>query len=752
MDIDQLKKEASVYEKKIKDMGLQLEEFADFLENASVPIHRVNSEGVLIWANQAELELVGYPASEYIGFPIVDFHAEPDLINDIINRLNRNEDVHEAPAVIRCKDGTLKHVLISSSVFKKNGQFIHTRCFTRDVTPFVNEQERTRSLLSELRESEARVRMAVELTNLGTWDYSPLTGKLNWSAECRKIYGYPLNDPVEFAAFEQGIYPEDKDRVLKAIQTAITPGGSGSYNLTFRIVRFDDGSLRWIKTQGAVYFNTDGEAERFIGTVVDITDNKLALDHITRSEELFRTIALNIPNSLIMVVNKDHNVVIIEGDLMERMGFDRRNYEGKHLSEVSPPERYEASKILYERVFAGEKFSVERKAETGEDYIVHFVPLKDKQDEVYAGLVIALDISQIKKAEENSAKLAAIIESTDDAIISKTLESVITSWNDSAVRTFGYSAGDMIGQSIMKIIPDDRKDEELQILSRLRNGERVEHFETKRLTSDNRLLDVSLTISPVKNAAGEIIGLSKIVRDITEKKQEEQRKNDFIAMVSHELKTPLTSMKAYLQILLAKAEKNNDQFTLNALSRADVQAQKMTVMIQDFLSLARLEDGKIELNKELFDLGRLMEEVVADVRLLTSTHQIELNACDHQTVNADRDKIGQVLNNLLSNAIKYSPKGSTITVGCSARDSSVKVYVSDKGIGISAADQKRLFERFYRVNNGKLKTVSGFGIGLFLVSEILRYHGSTIEVESLENVGSTFCFALNIVNNVPLAN
>lgn len=606
---------------KIQALELRVADLTDFIEQGAMPLHWVDSDGIVIWANQAELKLLGYTLEEYVGQPIARFHADQMVIGDILKRLAADETITNYPAQLISKDGGIKHVLINSNVKREKGAFIHTRCFTRDVSAVFDEEKRMVEVLLELEQSEARLIMAMESTGLGTWDYNPLSGQLTWSDQCKKIYGLPLGETVDFDTFSRHIYSEDVDFVQREIQRSMEANGDGQYDITCRIIRFDDHSPRWIRAQGKVYHNNAGQAERFIGTVVDITESKLA--------------------------------------------------------------------------------------------------------------------------EEKSAVLAAIVASSDDAIISKNFESIVTSWNDSAERLFGYTAEEMIGESIVKLIPPDRQDEEPQILSRLRQGERVEHFETKRMAKDGTLLDVSLTISPVRDSHGKLIGVSKIARDITDKKQEEMRKNDFIAMVSHELKTPLTSMKSYLQVLLGIAKKDGSPFQLNALTRAESQAQKMTVMIHDFLNLARLEDGKIALNKTLFDLHPLIEEISAETPFLTSSHQVKLVDCENISLEADRDKLGQVLNNLLSNAIKYSPKGGMITIGCEKLDKQVKIFVKDEGVGISAEDQKRLFERFYRSKDERIKTVSGFGIGLYLVSEILRYHGSGIKVESAQGAGATFYFIMD---------
>jgi two-component system sensor histidine kinase VicK len=351
-------------------------------------------------------------------------------------------------------------------------------------------------------------------------------------------------------------------------------------------------------------------------------------------------------------------------------------------------------------------------------------------------------INQLRLAEARSAMLAAIVDSSDDAIISKDLNGIITSWNKSAERIFGYTANQMIGESILKLIPPDRLEEEPQIIMKLRSGKRVDHFETKRLTKVGLLIDVSLTISPVIDSSGEIIGISKIARDITDKKLEEQRKNDFIAILSHELKTPLTSMRSYVQLGLLKAKEKSDTFTENILKRAENQTRKMTTMIQEFLDLSRIEDGKMSLNLSNFSLTDLMEEIISDSVTLAPAHIIDYKPEEDKTIRADREKLGQVLTNLIGNAIKYSANGTTVSIKCESNLDKTMFSVKDQGFGIHLRDQPRLFERFYRVKGEQEQQVAGFGIGLYLVSEILKLHGSEIKLVSELGKGSTFSFLL----------
>jgi PAS domain S-box-containing protein len=230
--------------------------------------------------------------------------------------------------------------------------------------------------------------------------------------------------------------------------------------------------------------------------------------------------------------------------------------------------------------------------------------------------------------------------------------------------------------------------------------------------------------------------------DITELKKDEERKNAFIGMVSHELKTPLTTLNGYIQIMQGKAHNKNDAFNINALNTANKQVKKMITMINGFLNISRLESGKILLDKTTFQLHTLIENVISETTALDASHNINLKNNQEIEVYADYDKISNVISNLLSNAIKYAPNSKDIEVDYGVVNGMIQVSVKDYGMGIKNEDIKQLFERFFRVEGNH--TISGFGIGLYLSAEIIARHDGNIWVESEIGQGSTFYFNLPI--------
>jgi two-component system sensor histidine kinase VicK len=218
-------------------------------------------------------------------------------------------------------------------------------------------------------------------------------------------------------------------------------------------------------------------------------------------------------------------------------------------------------------------------------------------------------------------------------------------------------------------------------------------------------------------------------------------------MVSHELKTPLTSVVSYVQISKKRADQNKDSIASGMLERAGKQLSKMTRMINGFLNVSRLESGRIQIDHSPFDLALLMREVQEETLATIFSHAFEFEPAAEIWVNADRDKISQVFTNLISNAVKYSPAGSTVYIACQTIDNKAQISVRDEGMGISDADLPRLFERYYRVKEAVINHISGFGIGLYLCSELIKRHGGDIWAESETGKGSTFYFTLPIMKD-----
>jgi len=263
--------------------------------------------------------------------------------------------------------------------------------------------------------------------------------------------------------------------------------------------------------------------------------------------------------------------------------------------------------------------------------------------------------------------------------------------------------------------------------------------------NDGMLRWVKSTGKHYKTEADSYGHFSGTILDITEEKEDDIRKDDFIGMVSHEMKTPLTSLKGFVQLLQLKAKKTDDSLVKSILDKADKQITKMTRMINGFLNVSRLESGKIHIEKEHFNMKDLIEEIEDDTIPNADGHTIIFDPVETAWVNADKDKIGQVINNFISNALKYSPMGTEVRVSCISDKHGSVVSVRDAGMGIEESDIAHLFERYYRVEKHDTKSIAGFGIGLYLCAEIVKRHNGKIWVESEIKNGSVFHFSLPAV-------
>jgi PAS domain S-box-containing protein len=782
----------------------------------------------------------------------------------------------------------------------------------------------------------------------------------------------------------QDVYFNDK--ILKGEETpAVFTGKNGKkrvlyFNYVYQPYREDDGTI-----SGVLVLATD------------VTKQVIAQQKIRESEKNYRQLVTHLPVALYTCDAKGHILLYNQAAIqlwgrVPQPGIEKWNGAFRlYTADGSPLPLDEAPMAIALKEGRIEQFEmiIERKDGSRRNVIPFSQLLYGTDGKITGALNMMQDITEEKKAASNNAKLAAIVQSSDDAIISKSTKGIITSWNSSAEKMFGFTAGEMIGQSILKIIPLDRYDEETHILSQLRAGYSIDHFETKRLTKEGNAIDISLTISPIRDKEGKIIGISKIARDITlakkaesllrisekrfrtlteslpqliwtadkdgsvdffsqqwydytgstpekslgagweryiypkhvtkvlsscqygletgqpivvelklmakdesykwfylignpvkdangdtikwigaltdidkqkktetilkesekrfrllaqslpqliwvtdEKgksefvsmnwedytgihlqmlddkwesivhpddlemimhtwkgslvactpykaevrlksktgeyrwfsaigepvfdnenkiikwvgafsdihhlKKEQQRKDAFLSMASHELKTPVTTIKAYGEIAELMLQQKGDEPILAIQRKMSKQVNKLTTLITDLLDNIRVEKGKLIYSETYYDFNDLVNEIVDDMQKINPHFKITYHFEKKARLFGDIDKIGQVINNLITNAIKYSPGTDEIILNMEVQNEGVQLSVQDFGIGIPAEDKPHIFEQFYRVNGDSQSTFPGMGIGLYICSEIINRQGGKIWVESTLGKGSTF--------------
>ncbi|WP_316821012.1 ATP-binding protein [Pedobacter gandavensis] len=389
-----------------------------------------------------------------------------------------------------------------------------------------------------------------------------------------------------------------------------------------------------------------------------------------------------------------------------------------------------------------------------EEFYANFVyqPMKDEKGKTKSILMVANVVTEQvvarKKVEQAEEMLRLSIESANVGTWRLDIESNTFFASPRMKELFGYAPDEEISlrDTLDQVHADYQQQVADAVMSSIATGKdfSITHPIVGRDHQDLRWVKALGRLYPLE--VGHPAHFSGMILDVTEQKQDEIRKNDFIGMVSHELKTPLTSLIGYIQLMMLRLKNPDDQFTSTCLSKANLQVKKMNSLINGFLNLSRLESGKIHLNMEHFDLSQLLKEMIEETNPTLHQHTISLNSCAAVTVHADRDKIGAVVSNLLSNAVKYSPKGKKIEVNCQLSPSAAQISIKDEGMGIKPQSLGKLFERFFRVETKHTENISGFGIGLYLCSEILEHHGGKIWVESEIGIGSTFHFSLPIPN------
>lgn len=580
------------------------QELADFFENASVALHWVGPDGTILRANQMELEMLGYSREEYLGHPIAEFHVDRPVIEDILERLTRGETLRDYPAQMRYKDDSIRDVLISANALFEDAKFIHSRCFTRDVTDLKRAQKAQMLLASIVASSDDAI-VSKSLDGIIQ----------SWNAGAQRIFGYTPEEAI-----------------------------------------------------------------------------------------------------------------------------------GRHITLIIPPERMKEEEQILARLRAGERvdhFETVRVRRDGRPVRVSLTisPIRDEQGQIIGASKIARDITERKQAEQElrakDAELQLVTDTTPLLLTRCSRDLRYLFANRAAAALFGLTPQQMIGRPIVEIMGEEAFATIKPHVERVLQGEPVA-YEAQIPYPGVGLRWVSVNYLPERDGQGNVVGWVASITDITDRKRYEQalkeadqRKDVFLATLAHELRNPLAPIRNAIEILKTKSSTDPDlKWGRDVIDR---QVRQMSRLLDDLLDVSRISYNKLVLRKQRIELSSVIRTAIETNRPLIDSegHQLDLILPPEPVyLDADPVRLAQVFSNLLNNAVRYAETAGHIQITCEPRGSEAVVSIKDDGIGIDAEMLHRIFEMFSQGKGMLERSQEGLGIGLSLVKGLLELHGGSVEAHS----------------------
>lgn len=764
-------------------------ELADFFESAVVALHWVGPDGTILRVNQAELDMLGYERDEYLGHNIREFHADPEVIEEILRRLQAGERLKDYPARLRRKDGTLRHVLIDSSVYWENGRFVHTRCFTRDVT----EQKLAESARLE---SEERLRLALAAGRMGAWQWDVASGKVIWSPTLEAIHGLaPGTFPGTFEAYRQGLHPDDRDRVQETLRAALEE--DKEYHLEYRII-WPDQSVHWLETRGQVFRDQARRPVRMVGVCADVTQRRQLEDELRRrmheaaeAEERIRSVVDHALDGIITI--DAEGLIQTFNPAAERLfGYSASQVIGQNVKLLMPePYRSEHDAYILRYLQTGEARIIGSGRQVvgrRRDGTTFPMELAVSEFHVAGGRFFTGIVRDVTERQRREGTLRFLAEASKSLSLLVDYKSTLQRVVYLAVPGFAdWCALDMVDAEgrleQVALAHSDRQKAQLaqelarryppvpdapfgpyhvlhtgrpQMLAEIDDNHLAhaardeEHARILRELGPRSCVCVPIVVQGTtlgvltflyaesgRRYGPEDLSLAEDLahraaiaienaRLYQQVREADRRKDEFLAMLAHELRNPLAPIRHGLELLALEdhAHRDNIQFMQR-------QVEHLVRLVDDLLDVSRIVRGKIELRKEILALAAVVQQAVDTVRPLAEAHTLVVSLPEEPVwVEADPVRLAQIIENLLSNACKYTDKGGRIEVSVCRGAEDVAVTVKDNGIGIDRDLLPRVFDLFTQSSRTLDRSQGGLGIGLTLVRTLVEMHGGSVSAAS----------------------
>lgn len=601
---------------------------------------------------------------------------------------------------------------------------------------FIYADEVTEKVLARraIEESAERLRLAQTAAQIGIWEWDPVCGVQNLSIDLHHIFGTSPEDPDRVDKWLSQIHPADRSRV----QLLMYEGHRlGRMEFEYRYVHPEMGQ-RWLFCKG---LRRPGET-RMHGIVQDVTIRKM-------TEEAAQRLAAIVESSDDAIVGKDLNGIINSWNPgAERLfGYTADEIVGQSILRLIPEDIHWEEEMILSKIRSGQRvehFETTRLHKNGSriNVSVRISPVKDGSGRVIGASKIVRDTSERRRRDELRFLLAAIVDSSEDAIASKDLNGIVTSWNRGAERIFGYTAEEMIGQSITKIIPPELYDDETRFLSTIAAGGCIDHFETVRVKKNGEPVEISLTISPIRDESGKIIGAAKIAREITQQKRAERAMlmterlaavGRLAATVAHEINNPL---EAVTNLIFLARNAGDLESVSKYLSMAEEELERVSHLTKQTLGFYRETRGATGVR-----VGELVDSLlfVFTPRLRNRGITLVSEVNDDIEIQAVPGEIRQIIANLISNSIDALEAGGRLRIRVSSatqwddvRRHGVRLTVADSGEGVPEEVRAHLFEPFFTT-----KKEVGTGLGLWICKSIIENHCGTIQVRSSTTPGKS---------------